>query len=99
MIKLILYDLCEFSLEAACFCWKNNVPQFNVFLYLQVVECINDIPIKKAMQLEVVDKMCVSAMKVAKVQEVVGGRLRLHYLDSKVGCHSSQLSFFFFWIF
>lgn len=37
------------------------------------------------MQLEVVDKMCVSAMKVAKVQEVVGGRLRLHYTDSKVG--------------
>lgn len=36
------------------------------------------------MQLEVVDKMCVSAMKVAKVQEVVGGRLRLHYTDSKV---------------
>jgi len=51
------------------------------------------------MQLEVVDKMCVSAMKVAKVQEVVGGRLRLHYLDSKVGCHSSQLSFFFFGFF
>ncbi|VDI33845.1 Hypothetical predicted protein [Mytilus galloprovincialis] len=51
--------------------------------YNKVVECINDIPIKKGMQLEVVDKMCVSAMKVAKVQEVVGGRLRLHYTDSK----------------
>lgn len=55
------------------------------FHLFKVVECINDIPIKKGMQLEVVDKMCVSAMKVAKVQEVVGGRLRLHYTDSKVG--------------
>lgn len=51
--------------------------------YNKVVESINDIPIKKGMQLEVVDKMCVSAMKVAKVQEVVGGRLRLHYVDTK----------------
>lgn len=41
-------------------------------------------PIKPGMKLEVVDKMCVSAMRVATVDEVIGGRLRLHYDDSKV---------------
>ena len=35
-------------------------------------------------RVEVVDKMCVSAMRVAKVEEVIGGRLRLQYTDSKV---------------
>ena len=36
------------------------------------------------MQVEVVDKMCVSAMRVAKVEEIIGGRLRLQYADTKV---------------
>ena len=33
---------------------------------------------------EVVDKMCVSAMRVANVEEIIGGRLRLQYADTKV---------------
>ena len=36
------------------------------------------------MRLEVVDKMCVSAMRVAVIKEVIGGRLRLVYQDSEV---------------
>ena len=28
--------------------------------------------------------MCVSAMRVATIEEVIGGRLRLHYDDAKV---------------
>lgn len=36
------------------------------------------------MHVEVVDKMCVSAMRVATVDEIIGGRLRLNYVDSKV---------------
>ena len=34
--------------------------------------------------MEVVDRMCVSAMRVATIEEVIGGRLRLHYDDAKV---------------
>ncbi|KAL3878957.1 hypothetical protein ACJMK2_031281 [Sinanodonta woodiana] len=51
--------------------------------YSKVVEGINDHKIKKKMHVEVVDKMCVSAMRVASVDEIVGGRLRLHYDDVK----------------
>ncbi len=52
--------------------------------YSKVQDCVRDIPLKKSMRVEVVDKMCVSAMKVARVEEVVGGRVRLQYTESKV---------------
>lgn len=35
------------------------------------------------MHVEVVNRMCVSAMRVATVDEVIGGRLRLRYDDAK----------------
>ena len=40
---------------------------------------LDDVPIKKNMVVEVVDKMCISQMRVAKVEEVIGGRLMLRY--------------------
>ncbi|ESO95251.1 hypothetical protein LOTGIDRAFT_144720 [Lottia gigantea] len=40
--------------------------------------------LKKGMRVEVVDKMCVSAMRVALVNENIGGRVRLNYEDSKI---------------
>ncbi|KAH9495238.1 MBT domain-containing protein 1 [Bulinus truncatus] len=46
-------------------------------------EWIEDHKLKVAMQLEVVNKMCVSAMRVAIIKEIIGCRLRLNYLDSK----------------
>ncbi|KAK3599513.1 hypothetical protein CHS0354_006642 [Potamilus streckersoni] len=58
--------------------------------YSKVVEGMNDHKIKKKMHVEVVDKMCVSAMRVASVDEIVGGRLRLHYDDEEIDefwCH------------
>lgn len=54
------------------------------FWYYQVVESINSHGFKHHMQVEVVDKMCVSAMRVARVEEIIGGRLRLQYSDTKV---------------
>lgn len=50
----------------------------------KVQECVTDHPIKTSMKVEVVDKMCVSAMRVATVDQLIGGRLRLYYDDSKV---------------
>lgn len=41
-------------------------------------------PLKPNMVLEVVDRLCLSTMKVATVDEVIGGRLKLKYTDSKV---------------
>ena len=38
----------------------------------------------KGIHVEVVDRMCVSAMRVATIERVIGGRLRLHYDDAKV---------------
>lgn len=52
--------------------------------YSKVQQCIKDRPLKKNMRVEVVDKMCVSAMKVAVVEKLVGGRVRLKYTESKV---------------
>lgn len=49
-----------------------------------MVESINSHGFKYHMQVEVVDKMCVSAMRVARVEEIIGGRLRLQYSDTKV---------------
>lgn len=51
--------------------------------YNKVVESINSHGFKYHMQVEVVDKMCVSAMRVARVEEIIGGRLRLQYSDTK----------------
>ena len=41
--------------------------------------------------------MCVSAMRVATIEEVIGGRLRLHYDDAKVYKYffSANLTSFF----
>ncbi|KAK3100006.1 hypothetical protein FSP39_013414 [Pinctada imbricata] len=49
----------------------------------KVVESISSHGFKEKMRVEVVDKMCVSAMRVANVEEIVGGRLRLQYADTK----------------
>ena len=44
-------------------------------------------PLTQNMRLEVVDKMCVSAMRVATVQLLVCGRVRLQYeQDANVSC-------------
>lgn len=48
------------------------------------MESLNDHPIKVSMKVEVVDRTCVSAMRVATVDEIIGGRLRLQYVDNKV---------------
>ena len=45
---------------------------------------VSDCGIHKGQQVEVVDKMCVSAMRVATVEEVVGGRLKLKYNSAEV---------------
>lgn len=51
--------------------------------YSKVQEGINNHKFRKGMHVEVVNRMCVSAMRVATVEEVIGGRLRLRYDDSK----------------
>ena len=56
--------------------------------YSKVQESLNEHPIKVNMKVEVVDKTCVSAMRVATVDEIIGGRLRLQYVDNKVRCLS-----------
>lgn len=55
-----------------------------LFAVLQFTECIDEHKLKRGMKIEVVDKMCVSAMRVAIIEAIVGGRLRLTYADSKV---------------
>lgn len=52
--------------------------------YTKVQEGINNHKFRKTMHVEVVNRMCVSAMRVATVEEVIGGRLRLRYDDAKV---------------
>jgi hypothetical protein len=52
--------------------------------FSKVQEGINNHKFHKDMHVEVVNRMCVSAMRVATVEEVIGGRLRLRYADSKV---------------
>ena len=52
--------------------------------YPKVQESLTKHPLKPGMLVEVVDRTCVSAMRVATVEEVIGGRLRLQYEDSKV---------------
>ena len=51
--------------------------------YNKVQENIHDHPIRKSVKVEVVDKNCVSAMRVATVEETIGGRLHLIYEESK----------------
>ena len=55
-------------------------PQF----YSKVQKSIANHPIKVGMQVEVMDKSCVSAMRLASVREVIGCRIRLVYDDPKV---------------
>ncbi|XP_070197617.1 MBT domain-containing protein 1-like isoform X1 [Littorina saxatilis] len=47
-------------------------------------QCSNNHKLRVGMKLEVVNKMCVSAMRVAIICDIIGGRLRLNYSDSKV---------------
>ena len=47
-------------------------------------ESLDPSPLCKEMNVEVVDKMCVSAMRVAKIDQIFGGRLKLQYTDSHV---------------
>lgn len=51
--------------------------------YEKFHENVEKTKLKCGMKIEVVDKMCVSAMRVAIICETVGGRLRLTYVDSK----------------
>ncbi|XP_052794901.1 MBT domain-containing protein 1-like isoform X2 [Mya arenaria] len=51
--------------------------------YSKVQEGINNHRFVKGTHVEVVNRMCVSAMRVATVEEVIGGRLRLRYEDAK----------------
>ena len=53
--------------------------------YTQVMSSFENHPIKVGMYVEVVDKNCVSAMRVATVEEIVGCRIRLKYHEPKVG--------------
>ena len=50
----------------------------------QFQQCLNNHKMKRGMKIEVVNKMCVSGMRVAVICDIVGGRLRLNYVDSKV---------------
>ena len=51
--------------------------------YNKVQDTIHDHPMRKSVKVEVVDKMCVSAMRVATVEETIGGRLHLVYHENK----------------
>ncbi|XP_059152588.1 MBT domain-containing protein 1-like isoform X2 [Physella acuta] len=51
--------------------------------YTKSQEWLQEHKLKVGMQLEVVNKMCVSAMRVAAIKDIIGCRLRLNYLDSK----------------
>ncbi|GFN77679.1 mbt domain-containing protein 1 [Plakobranchus ocellatus] len=58
-------------------------------------EWLGEHKIKTGMYLEVVNKMCVSAMRLAVVKDVIGCRLRLNYVDSvedndEFWCHMSS---------
>ena len=50
-----------------------------VLFYLQFLDRVGSHKFCKGMRLEVVDKMCVAAMKVAKVVDTVDCRLHLQY--------------------
>ena len=56
----------------------------------KVIESCNNWPLGVGMNLEVVDKMCLSIMKIAVVDEIKGGRLRLRYVNSEVGATCSE---------
>ncbi|XP_005093400.1 MBT domain-containing protein 1 [Aplysia californica] len=50
--------------------------------YAKSQEWLHEHKMKMGMQLEVVNKMCVSAMRLAVIKDIIGGRLRLNYADS-----------------
>ena len=52
--------------------------------YEQVIASFKNHPIKTGMHVEVVNKNCVSAMRVATVDTLIGCRLKLRYDDPKV---------------
>ena len=63
--------------------------------YNKVLESIHDHPVRKSVKVEVVDKMCVSAMRVATVEETIGGRLHLVYEENKpTVCEYLRFNFF-----
>lgn len=52
--------------------------------YNLVLDSLSDHKFKRGMHVEVVNKMCVSSMRVATIDEIVGGRLKLQYEDSNM---------------
>ena len=50
----------------------------------KIVNSVKRCPLKEGMKLEVIDKLCLSTMSVATVEEVIGGRIKLRYLWSEV---------------
>ncbi|XP_052228167.1 MBT domain-containing protein 1-like isoform X1 [Dreissena polymorpha] len=54
-----------------------------IHFYSKVQEGISNHRFVKSTHVEVVNRMCVSSMRVATVEEVIGGRLRLKYDDAK----------------
>eukprot|EP00106_Octopus_bimaculoides_P006140 XP_014773582.1 PREDICTED: MBT domain-containing protein 1-like isoform X1 [Octopus bimaculoides] len=58
--------------------------------YNLVLDSLNDHKFKRGMHVEVVNKMCVSSMRVATIDEIVGGRLKLQYEGDETNefwCH------------
>ena len=52
--------------------------------HAKVANSVKRCPFKQGMKLEVIDKLCLSTMSVATVEEVTGGRLKLRYMWSEV---------------
>lgn len=68
------------------------VAHFSFVLFLRKVHENLQFPFKKLMRVEVVDKNHLSRTRVALVEQVIGGRLRLVYEDCQDGsddfwCH------------
>ena len=53
-------------------------------LLFQFNDKLDNHKLQPGMRIEVVNKMCISGMRVARIQQIIGGRLRLNYVDSQV---------------
>ena len=71
-----------------CLLWRLWVDFFSRLQHspkcCQFQKCVHDHGLRPGMVVEVVNKVCVSAMTVATISEIIGGRLRLSYLDKQV---------------
>lgn len=52
--------------------------------HAKIVNSVKRCPFRQGMKLEVIDKLCLSTMTVATVEEITGGRLKLRYTWSEV---------------